>query len=31
MNVENKLARILRNTGPARFFIPAGVFLIVFG
>ncbi|MBO4356276.1 MAG: DUF3592 domain-containing protein [Clostridia bacterium] len=27
----NKLARFLRNTGPARFFLPLGVFLIVFG
>lgn len=31
MNTENKFARIMRNTGPARFFIPAGIILIVFG
>lgn len=31
MHVENKLARIMRNTGPGRFLIPAGVILIIFG
>ena len=31
MNAENKFARIMRNTGPARFFIPVGIILIVFG
>ena len=31
MNTENKIARFSRNTGPARFFIPVGVILIVFG
>lgn len=31
MNVENKVARIMRNTGPARFFIPIGIILIIFG
>lgn len=31
MNVENKLARLLRNTGPARFLIPAGIILIILG
>ena len=31
MKVENKLARFMRNTGPARFFIPVGVILIIFG
>ena len=31
MTVENKFARFMRNTGPARFFIPLGIILIVFG
>ena len=31
MNTESKFARIMRNTGPARFFIPMGVFMIIFG
>ncbi len=31
MNSENKFARFMRNTGPARVFIPAGIILIVFG
>ena len=31
MNVENKFARLMRNTGPARFLIPAGIILIIFG
>lgn len=29
--MENKFARFMRNTGPARFFIPFGIILIVFG
>ncbi|MBQ3704114.1 MAG: DUF3592 domain-containing protein [Oscillospiraceae bacterium] len=29
--MENKIARFLRNTGPARFFVPLGIILIVFG
>lgn len=31
MTVENKFARIMRNTGPARFFVPVGIILIVIG
>ena len=31
MNVENKFARFMRNTGPARFFVPLGVILIAVG
>ena len=31
MNTENKFARFMRNTGPARFLIPAGLILIIFG
>ncbi len=31
MNIENKLARLMRNTGPARMFVPIGIILIVFG
>ena len=31
MQFENKFARFMRNTGPARFFIPAGIILIIFG
>ncbi len=31
MNIENKFARFMRNSGPARFFVPAGIILIVFG
>ncbi len=31
MNAENKVARIMRNTGPARFLIPVGLILIIFG
>ena len=31
MTLENKFARLMRNTGPARFFIPVGVILIIFG
>lgn len=30
-NMENKFARFLRNTGPARFFLPMGVLALVFG
>ena len=29
--MENKFARLLRNTGPARFFVPLGIILIVVG
>ena len=29
--MENKFARIMRNTGPARFFVPFGIILIIFG
>lgn len=29
--MENKFARFMRNTGPARFLIPAGLILIIFG
>ena len=29
--VENKFARFMRNTGPARFLVPLGIVLIVFG
>ena len=31
MNAENKFARFMRNTGPARFFIPVGAILIIVG
>ena len=31
MKVENKFAKWMRNTGPARFFIPVGIILIVVG
>ena len=31
MNMESKLGRFMRNSGPARFFIPLGIVLIVFG
>ena len=31
MGIENKSARFLRNTGPARFFVPLGVILIIAG
>ena len=31
MNTENKFARFMRNTGPARFLIPVGIILIIFG
>ena len=29
--MENRFARIMRNTGPARFFLPVGIILIVVG
>ena len=29
--MENKFARFMRNTGPARFFVPLGIILIVVG
>ncbi|MBO4847815.1 MAG: DUF3592 domain-containing protein [Clostridia bacterium] len=31
MNPENKIARILRNSGPARVLVPMGIILIIFG
>lgn len=31
MNIENRFAKFMRNTGPARFFVPVGIILIVFG
>ena len=31
MTTENKIARFMRNTGPARFFIPFGIILIIAG
>jgi len=31
MAIENKIGRLARNTGPARFFIPVGIVLIIFG
>lgn len=31
MAVENKFARFMRNTGPARFFVPFGLILVIFG
>lgn len=31
MGFENKFARFMRNTGPARFFLPVGIILIVVG
>ena len=31
MSVENEVARVMRNSGPARFFVPAGIVLILFG
>lgn len=31
MNMESKFVRIMRNSGPARFFIPVGLILIIFG
>lgn len=29
--MENKFARIMRNSGPARFFVPVGIVLIILG
>ena len=29
--MENKLARFMRNTGPARFLVPFGILMIIFG
>lgn len=31
MNFQNKFARFMRNTGPARFLVPVGLVLIIFG
>lgn len=31
MNAENKFARFLRNSGPARVLVPIGIILIIFG
>lgn len=31
MNLESKLGRLMRNSGPARFFVPLGIILIVVG
>ncbi|MBO4359445.1 MAG: DUF3592 domain-containing protein [Eubacteriaceae bacterium] len=31
MNTENRLARWLKNSGPARVFVPIGIALVVFG
>lgn len=31
MGFENKFARLMRNTGPARFFVPVGIILVVVG
>ena len=31
MNTENKLTRLMRNSGPARVLVPIGIILIVFG
>ncbi len=31
MKIENTFARLMRNTGPARFLVPLGIILIVFG
>ncbi|MBO7359479.1 MAG: DUF3592 domain-containing protein [Clostridia bacterium] len=31
MSIENKLARLMRDTGPARFFVPVGLILLIFG
>lgn len=31
MGIENKFARFMRNTGPARFFVPVGIILIIVG
>ncbi len=31
MNIENRFARLMRDSGPARFFVPLGIILIVLG
>lgn len=31
MTLENRYARFMRNTGPARFFVPVGLILVIFG
>ena len=31
MGFEDKIARLMRDTGPARFFVPVGLILIIFG
>ena len=31
MNFLNKYAKVMRNSGPARFFVPLGLILIIFG
>ena len=31
MNTENRIARFMRNSGPARALVPAGIILLVFG
>ncbi len=31
MSIENKIGRFMRISGPARFFVPVGIILIVFG
>lgn len=31
MNTENKLAKLMRNSGPARTFVPAGIIILIFG
>ena len=31
MSIENKIARLMRDTGPAQFFVPAGLILLIFG
>ena len=29
--MENRLVRLMRSSGPARFFVPLGIVMIVFG
>ena len=31
MSIENKLGRVMRDTGPARFLVPVGIILIIVG
>ena len=31
MNTENKLAKLMRNSGPARTFVPADIIILIFG